>query len=157
MKPLVVGLGNELLSDDGIGVFAARKLKREISDIADVVDCNLAGLALLDILVGYEKVIIIDAIHTEKHPPGTIIEMTPEDLKVIPGSSPHYTGLPEVIAIAGHLHLDFPEEIIILAVEVDKTITIGGKLSEPVANALSKLIQRVKGYLQRWQKKALEA
>ena len=156
MKLLVVGLGNDLLSDDAIGVFAARELSKKVSGLADVVDCNLTGVALLDILVGYDKVIIIDAIHTGKSPPGTIIEMTPDDLRAIPGTSPHYTGLPEAIAIANRLRLDFPDEIKILAVEVTEPLTIGGKLSEPVAKALNRLVQYAKTYLQRWQEEALK-
>ena len=156
MRLLVVGLGNDLLGDDGIGVSAARELSRKVSGLADVIDCNLTGIALLDILVGYDKVIIIDAIRTAKFPPGTIIEMTPEDLRAIPGTSPHYTGLPEVIAIADRLRLDFPDEIKILAVEVAEPLTIGGKLSEPVANALNRLVQYVRVYLQCWEKEALK-
>lgn len=156
MKLLVVGLGNDLLSDDAIGVFAARELSKKVGGLADVIDCDLTGIALLDILAGYDKAIIIDAICTGKNPLGTIIEMTPEDLRAIPGTSPHYTGLPEVITIANRLSLDFPDEIKILAVEVAEPLTIGGKLSEPVAKALNRLVQYAKAYLQYWEKEALK-
>ena len=157
MKPLVVGLGNELLSDDSIGVLAARKLDRELSGQADVIESNISGVALLDVLVGRRKVIIIDSIRTATHPPGTIIELDPDDLRSLPNPSPHYTGLPEVLSIAEELRLDFPEAIKILAVEVADSHTVGGSLSEPVAAALSEIVGRAKVCLRAWEKETVGA
>ena len=150
MKPLIVGLGNDLLGDDGIGILAARRLTDELAGTADVRESNLTGIALLDVLAGYQKAIIIDAVQTAQFPPGTIIELEPTDFAAIPNPSPHYTGLPEMIRIANELHLEFPEEIKIMAVEVVDSHNIGGKLSAPVAQAMSRLIRRVKGYVRRW-------
>jgi hydrogenase maturation protease len=150
MKTLVIGLGNELLGDDGIGILAARELAGELAGEAEVLESNLSGIALLDVLAGYQKAIIIDAIQTRQCPPGTIIELAPKDLRAVPSPSPHYTGVPEMIRIARELHLDFPEEIKIMAVEIADSRTIGGKLSAPVAQAMNRLIRRVKGYVRRW-------
>jgi len=157
MKPLVVGLGNDLLSDDAIGVLTARELHKEIGDQADVIESNLTGVALIDLFIGYKQVIIIDAIYTSRFKPGTIIELDPKDLSAIPNPSPHYTGLPEMIKIADQLNLEFPKEIKIFTIEVVDPHTIGGKLSEPVASAMGKLVSRVKEYLQYWKKEVINA
>ncbi len=157
MKPLVVGLGNDLLSDDAIGVLTARELHKEIGDQADVIESDLTGVALIDLFIGYKQVIIIDAIYTSKFRPGTIIELDPKDLSAIPNPSPHYTGLPEMIKIADQLNLEFPREIKILAIEVADSHTIGGELSEPVGGAMGKLAGRVKEYLQGWKKEVINA
>ena len=157
MKPLIIGLGNDLLSDDAIGVLTARKLHKEISDQADVIESNLTGVALIDLFIGYKQVIIIDAIYTSRFKPGTIIELDPKDLSAIPNPSPHYTGLPEMIKIADQLNLEFPKEIKILTIEIADSHTIGGKLSEPVAGAMDKLVSRVKEYLQYWKKEVINA
>ncbi len=150
MKTLVLGLGNELLSDDAVGVLAARALKERLKDKADVVESALSGMALLDLFIGYERAIIIDAVKTGKNPPGTISELSPTDLSVVLAPSPHYAGLPELIATAQRLHLDFPKEIKIFAIEVEDPNTIGGKLSPAVAHAFRKIVQRVEEQITHW-------
>ena len=95
MNPLVLGLGNDLLCDDGVGLVAARRLAETIDDRADVVTSSLHGLALIDYFIGYERAVVVDAVQTGLHPPGTVIEMDMADLRAVPGPSPHYSGLPE--------------------------------------------------------------
>lgn len=151
MKTLVLGLGNDLLSDDAVGILAARELRNQSPQQAEFVESNLTGLGLIDLLIGYRKAVIIDAVHTGRFRPGTVIELEPEDLDVIPNPSPHYTGLPEMIAIAGQLNLEFPDEIKILAVEVSDPFRLGGELSIPVADALDRVVSRAKSYLLRWE------
>jgi hydrogenase maturation protease len=77
VKILILGLGNELLSDDAVGILAARVLKERLGDKADVVESSLSGMALLDLLVGYERAILIDAVKTGRTPPGTICGTQP--------------------------------------------------------------------------------
>jgi hydrogenase maturation protease len=154
MKILVLGLGNELLSDDGAGLIAIRKLKEEYDGQAELVECNLAGLALLDYFLGFDKAIVLDAIHTKRQPPGTIYQYRPEDLGEVYAPSPHYSGLPEMMALASQLELDFPRDIKIFALEVADPYTIGGSLTEPVRNALRALINMVKNQLEVWEKAA---
>lgn len=151
MKPLVLGLGNELLGDDGIGVLAARRMAEELGGRAEVVESGLSGVALLDILTGHRKAIIIDAIQTARVPPGTIVELDPGELRAILNPSPHYTGLPEMMTLARELNLEFPDEIRILAVEGQDIHTLGAPLSRPVAEALDKLAQMVETYLKQWE------
>jgi len=147
MKTLVLGLGNELLSDDAVGILAARALQEKVRGQAHVVASSLSGMALLDFLVGYERAIIIDAIHTGRCPPGTICELRPADLDFVIAPSPHYAGLPELLAVAKQLKLDFPKEIKIFALEVEDPYTIGGKLTPRVEQALPILIERVQQQL----------
>jgi len=157
MKTLVIGLGNDLLSDDAIGILAARKLKNEVSGQVEIIESSLAGVALIDLLMGYRKAIIIDAIFTGRFEPGTIVELGPEDLSPVQNPSPHYTGLPEMLKIAELLDIDFPEDIRILAVEVADPHTIGGGLSLPVAGVLNELVRRVEEYLRCWEKEVANA
>ena len=139
MKTLVVGMGNELFSDDGVGILAVRKMSKQKQLKADFVETGLHGIALLDLFIGYKKAIIVDAVKTGQVPPGTVLEINPESLAAIPNPSPHFTGVPELIKIARELKLDFPNEFKIFAVEVINTSEMGGKLSEPVARALDEL------------------
>jgi len=147
MKTLVLGLGNELLADDGIGIAAARLLSKEVGAGVEVVESSLAGLPLMDVLSGYERAIIIDAVCTGTAPPGTIIELAPDDIDFIPSPSPHYVGLPEMIRMADQLGLEFPKEIRIIAIETADLRTIGGEMSRQVKDALENVVNRVKKYL----------
>ncbi len=150
MKLLVLGLGNELLSDDAVGILAARVLKERLRDKAEVVESSLSGMALLDLLIGYERAILIDAVKTGRTPPGTISELSPADLGAVAAPSPHYAGLPELIATAQALNLNFPKEIKIFAIEVEDPYTIGRGLSPTVAQALGKLIPLVERQIAQW-------
>ncbi|MCI2429659.1 hydrogenase maturation protease [Candidatus Acetothermia bacterium] len=152
MKTLILGLGNELLGDDAVGILAARALKEKLKDQADVVESALVGVALLDLFVGYERALIIDAVKTGRSPPGTVYELTPSDLGAVRAPSPHYAGLPELLALARQLQIDFPKEIKIFALEVEDPYTIGGKLSKPVQQALKELVRRVQQQIVRWRR-----
>ncbi len=147
MKTLILGLGNDLLGDDAVGILAARALKEHLTDKADVVESSLSGIALLDLLIGYERAIIIDAVKTGKSPPGTIYTLSPSDLRAVLAPSPHYAGLPELIVTAQALQLDFPTEITIFAVEVEDPYTLGEKLSPAVAQALEKLVRQIEKHI----------
>ena len=150
MTTLVLGLGNDLLSDDGFGLAAARALRPEFQgrDDVEVVESSLAGLALLDLLIGYDRAIIIDGIRTGRVPAGTLIELTADDLDRVIAPSPHYAGLPELLAVAHGLDLAFPRDVRILAMETEDSHTIGEGLSGPVRRALPEAVARVRELIQ---------
>lgn len=150
MNPLVLGLGNDLLGDDGVGIAAVRRLVDSISYAADVVESSLHGLALMDLMIGYQQAIIIDAIQTGRHPVGKVLEIFPGDLRPIMSPSPHYSGLPEMMALAGQLGVNFPADIHIIAVEIGKVSSIDEDMSPPVRRALDEIEKRVVAILREW-------
>lgn len=150
MKILVLGLGNDLIADDGVGIIATRHLRDELSPVADVEETSECGLALLEFFIGYDYAIVMDAIQTGNHPPGTIQHWVPADLDALVAPSPHYTGLPELIALAEKMGLDYPQEIKIISMEAEDTCTIGKGLTEPVQNALPQMKELVKKQVDEW-------
>ena len=150
MQTLVLGLGNELLADDAIGILAARELKTKLNGRVDVVESSLSGVNLLETFIGYKRAVIIDAIQTGNAVPGTIHHLSLESLDRVYAPSPHYAGLPEMVTIAQKLDLEFPEEIAILAIEVEDPLTIGGGLSPAVEQALPDLIEQILDQISRW-------
>jgi len=143
-RTLIVGLGNDLLADDAVGILAARQLSDQITDErTDIVESGAHGLALLDLFIGYDRAILVDALVTGKHPPGTLVEIPAATLQSVPNPSPHFAGIPEMIALAEKLGLAYPDEFHILGVEVADPFTLGGDLHPAVRDALPKLCRRV--------------
>jgi hydrogenase maturation protease len=151
MKTLILGLGNELAGDDAIGLLAARALGEELVDRAvDVVESSASGMALLEILAGYERAIVIDSILSGRNPPGTISELALAEVGRVVAPSLHHAGLPEMTATAERLGLAFPSQTRVFAVEVVDPYTLGAALSEPVAGALDELVRRVRERVEYW-------
>jgi len=152
MRVLVLGLGNDLLTDDAVGILAARDLKRELAGVpgVTVLESSLHGVALLDLFVGHDKAIVLDAIQSGRASPGTISEIDPRELGAVTAPSPHFAGLPELLVLARELDLEFPETIAIFAVETADQRTIGGSLSAPVRQALPELVSRVGELARAW-------
>ena len=147
MRTLVLGLGNELIADDAVGLLAVRRLRDQLNGEADVLESSLSGIALVELLVGYDRVILVDAMQTGRTPAGTIHEFAPDDFRAINAPSPHYAGIPEILALARELNLDFPTDISIIAIEAADLSTLGGGLSTPVAEALNELVDRIRALL----------
>ncbi len=142
MKVLVLGLGNDLLADDAIGPLAVRELEPRLAGRADVEATALHGLALLDVLAGYDAAVLLDATCTGLRPVGTVFEIDPATLGAVQAPSPHFAGVPEMVELARRLELRFPERLRIVAVEVRDPHTIGGPMSPEVRAALPELCAR---------------
>lgn len=81
-KTLILGVGNILLSDEGIGVRVIEYLQRQnIPEGVELVDGGTAGADLIDVLAERERVVVVDAIQSNE-PAGTILRLTPDDLKL---------------------------------------------------------------------------
>jgi hydrogenase maturation protease len=147
---IVLGLGNDLVADDAVGVLAARALKAELAGRADVVETSMHGLALLDFFLGYDRAILLDAIQTRQRPPGSVVEIPASELDPVIAPSPHFAGLPEMLALARQLQLEFPKEFRIFAVEVADPHTLGGPMTPAVRDAIPALCARVREALAAW-------
>lgn len=136
---LILGIGNPLLSDDGVGIYVAAKLKERLNrpDIA-ILETATAGLSLLDFLAGYEKAIIIDAIQTVGGKPGQIYKLTPEAFDTARHiTSPHGIDFRTALELGHRLGLNLPAEIIIYAIEAADVTTFGERCTTPVRKAIS--------------------
>jgi len=150
MKILVLGLGNDIIADDGLGIYAARQLKESLKDCADVCESSAAGIALLEVFMGYDKAVIIDAVKTGDFEPGTIQEWKAEELSQVLAPSPHYAGLPELLALAKQMQLDYPQEFAIYSMEAEDPYTIGKGLTPAIEAKLPELVQRVEERVMEW-------
>ena len=147
---LVLGLGNDLISDDGVGLAAARALRPLLEGRADVVESSMHGLALLDLFIGYDCAVVLDAIVTGRKAPGTIREITTDELDAVVAPSPHFAGFPEMLEVARRTGMRFPADVRILAVEVSDAHTIREGLCAPVRAAIEPLVARTAVLVDGW-------
>ena len=145
MKTLVLGLGNAILSDDGVGIKVAQELGQKLDDPhVTVAEASLGGISLLDSIVGYDKVIIIDAIHTQKGKAGQIYRMGPRDFSFAKHlSSPHQINLITALELGKMLDLAMPQEITIFAVEAEDITNFSETCTPEVERAIPEVVKMV--------------
>jgi len=151
-KTLIVGLGNPILGDDGVGWRIAERVQKclqaEPAGAGSLeVDClALGGLSLMERLVGYQRAILIDAITTHQNPPGTVTRFPLEALpEHVAGhtTAAHDTSLKTAIAVGRSMGAPLPEMIIIVAVEAEQVYNFSEELSPEIAAAITPAEQMV--------------
>ena len=145
VRILVLGVGNPILSDDGVGIHVARELLKLQLPGVEVEELAASGLELLDVVRGYDKVIIVDAIQTTEGEPGQLHVLDEKDFeKSIHGSSPHGINIATALALGRKLVPDeMPKEVVFFAVEAEDLVNVGERLTAKVANALPGIVERV--------------
>jgi len=132
MSTLVVGIGNLILTDDAVGIRIAQKLK-EGNPALEVIETSETGIALLDLITGYSKLIIIDSIEIEKGEPGDLYKLELEDLK--PSkifSSSHGIGIATAFGLGKELGYKMPQHVSIYAVSIKDNSTFSEDCTQEV-------------------------
>lgn len=143
-KNLLLGLGNTILKDDGIGIYAVREIRAKHPQNGwDVEESSLSGCKLLDVILDYQNVLIVDSIMVEEKKPGEILKFAMEDLKTPYGQSPHYVGLPYMLQLAKFMKLNIPENIKVVAINVNDPYTIHEGLSPEIEVRLPDFIKEI--------------
>ena len=140
---LILGLGNILLTDEGVGVRVVQALEEmNLPSGVELFDGGTGGLDLMDVMVDRQKVIVIDAINSQCDP-GTILRLTSEnlDLKRAQSTSVHGIGFLETLALARELNIALPE-LVIIGVQ-PKDLERGLELSPELARLMPRIIERV--------------
>lgn len=140
---LVLGVGNVLRSDEGVGVHVVEAMREVLlPGDAEVFDGGTAGLDLLDVISDRRKVIVIDAVQAE-HEPGSILRLRPEDLgpDMTDSLSLHEAGFMSALRAAALLSAG-PDEVVLFGVR-PKEVGWGLKLSDAVAAQVPRIIDLV--------------
>jgi hydrogenase maturation protease len=142
---LVLGLGNDLLGDDAVGLHVARAAHARLAGVADcaVRETPEVGLALLDEIVGCQHLLLVDAIETGTAPPGFIHEFDADSLAGRRIAAPHFVGIVETLAMGRTLGLAMPRDVQIFAIEVKDAFTVRVALTPDVQRAVAVAVDRV--------------
>ncbi|MEN6333843.1 MAG: hydrogenase maturation protease [Phycisphaerales bacterium] len=141
---LVLGIGNILLRDEGVGVHVVRAMENSpLPDDVELLDGGAGGADLLDAISERRRLIVVDALDADV-PPGTILKMTPEDLAALSSSvSLHEFGIAETLMAARRLKCE-PHDVTIIAIRPWDT-RCGLELSDDMQRRLPRVIDIVLG------------
>ncbi len=143
MNTLILGIGNPILTDDAVGIKIAQKLKEENPKL-EVIETSEAGIALLDLITGYDKLIIIDSIKTEKGKPGDLYKLELGDLKPAKDfSSSHGIGIATAFELGQKMGFNMPKLVSIYAVNIKDNTTFGEKCTEAVKERISFIARQI--------------
>ncbi len=150
MKTLIIGLGNPILGDDGVGWRVVEEIARKTANQPEVeVDCvSLGGLSLMERLTGYERVILVDSIFTGKKPLGTVSRFSLKDVPDLTAghsASAHDTSLRNALNVGRSMNISLPrdEDVLIVAIETEIIYDFSETLSPSIEAALPQAVMAV--------------
>jgi len=144
MKTIILGIGNPILGDDGVGVHVANELKKHISDPNITIDEAITGgMNLLDLILGHDKAIIIDAVKTEDGEKGEEKRIPLDNFSTMHSCNPHDVSLIEAIQMAKKMGENrIPQEIVVIGVMMkEMPCEFGEKLSKEIATAVPTAVE----------------
>jgi hydrogenase maturation protease len=164
MNTILIGLGNPILGDDGVGCKVAEEVKKELDSPSsrlrhpspygkgergegniDIEFLSLGGISLMECLVGYDRAIIIDALASDTQPGSIIVSKLSEmpDYSALHTTSVHDTSLQNAIRLGKEMGASLPEEVIVVGIATNRVYDFSEELSEPVAKALPQAVKIV--------------
>jgi hydrogenase maturation protease len=149
-KKLILGVGNDILMDDGIGPRVVKKLEADHPlPETEYLTSALGGMDIVELINGYEWVVFVDAIKTKGGVPGAVYEFTPADFK----ETLHLTNLHDIsflsaIELGRQLDFDIPKDIYIFAVEIIEDQVFGEDFTPPLQERFPRIIEEINTKIQ---------
>lgn len=159
MRTLLLGMGNPFLSDDAVGVRLARELKPRLTacpELEVVEECSVGGLDLLDVLRGYERVIVLDSLQTVDAVAGAWHYFDARALRETEHlTNLHDANLATALELGRRVGVPLPEseDVHIFAVEVEDSVTFSERMSPALERGFPRyseaILERVRALLGR--------
>lgn len=150
MGTIIIGVGNPVLTDDGVGPRAAAAIRERLRGDSSAVAAELynGGMFLMEAMAGYDRAIVIDAIVSGGRP-GTIYEMGLADLpKTRNVHSTHDGSLAVALEFGRMAGLKLPGEVRVWAIEAGDVDSFSEGLTPAVEQAVPRVVDRVMCYLE---------
>jgi hydrogenase maturation protease len=150
-KTLVLGVGNTLMGDEGVGVHVIERLLAgyKIPEEVHVLDGGVLGMGLLYYLEGIENLLLVDAVETRKDP-GTIIRLEDDEVPAFLSMkiSPHQVGVPDMLAASKFIDL-YPKRIVLWGIQ-PQILDMGLDMSPLIESKVDILVTNVLEQLKVW-------
>lgn len=150
MKTLLLGMGNPILGDDAVGIRAAQHLSRRLGTVPGLAvheECCTGGLELLDVVEGFDRLIVLDSIKTEGGRPGDWYRFDGTALReTMHLNNVHDANFATAMELGRQMGVHVPDDahIHVLAVEISENLTFSDHLSPQVQTALPELIDEMR-------------
>ena len=146
MRTVVVGVGNPILGDDGVGIHVARELKGKVD--VDVREAYTGGLNLLDLIIGYDRAVLVDAVYLDGMRAGEVKALSLDDLESAHSSNPHDATLMEAIEVSKRMgERRLPRDIVLVGIRIDPVNDFSETLSPAVKASIPDAVREVMGLL----------
>ena len=143
---VLLGLGNPILGDDGVGCRLADLIGEAVSPSRGVtiLSTSFSPVRLLDDIAGHDRLLVIDSVTTGCSEPGTIHRMEPGDPVDDPVPiSVHHLSIPQLLAMGRALGLHMPSSIAIYGIEIRRPEEYGDRLSTPIRERLHDIAEEI--------------
>ena len=143
--PLILALGNPILTDDRVGLEVGRLLHARLAPgTADFEEASVGGHELLHILDGYDRVVIVDALEAGHLEPGEVRELPLESLeRNYAPITPHNAGLLDCLKVGRALGMHMPADLVVFAIGVQEARTLSEQMTPRVAAAVPAIVDHV--------------
>jgi len=150
MRSLILGLGNPILGDDSVGLRVAREVARQRAsdETLTIAEEERGGLALLEQMAGFDRVLVVDAIQTGA-PVGTLHCLGVESVPTQRTATAHGINLRMALALGRQCGLSLPadDEIVILGIEAADVLTFSEQLTPEVEQAIHQAVAAIDAWL----------
>ena len=150
-KILILGIGNEILTDDGIGPKIVKQLEKD-SPVENVEyqTASMGGLDILELIREYDKVVFIDAIKTRGGVPGDVYYLKPENFKeTLHLSNMHDISFLHAIELGKQLDIKVPGDIHIIAIEIVEDLVFEDTFSPQIEKRYDEIYTSVKNHIRK--------
>jgi hydrogenase maturation protease len=152
MNTRIIGLGNSILTDDGVGIYAVREVRRcleacPVADV-DVVETEVGGFSLMELMVGWDRIILVDSIQFDGLKPGTVVRINPADLHTsLRLRSVHDIDLPTVLELGRRLGLSMPEIVSVIGIQAEDALTLSESITEAAERGMKEAVHIILGMI----------
>lgn len=144
MKTLVLGIGNPILTDDGVGIRVAQEIGQLGKKDIEVAETCEAGLALLEYVGEHDRLIVIDSIKSGKGKPGELYRFRLDELGVSSGiATSHGLDMPTAFKLGEHAGYKIPQIISVYAIEVSENTTFGEKCTGEIEKRIPEIAREI--------------
>jgi hydrogenase maturation protease len=146
VSTIIVGLGNPVRADDGVGLTVARVLRERLRGTpgVEVTELWAGGLRLVEAMLGYDRAFVIDAMCSGTNPPGTVRKLALADLGSARNATcVHDTSLPTALELCRRVGAPIPSQISFWGIEARDTESFSEELSDDVARAVPEAAEAI--------------
>lgn len=142
-RSILLGLGNPIMSDDGIGLVVSEEIHRRLPEFA-LDRLSASGLDVVDRILGHARAILIDSMVTGRYAPGTVVRVdSGSSIETLRIGHSHGINFMEAIEVARSCGAEVPDEIILYGIEVSDPFTIGEDICERVMAKVDSIVEQI--------------